>query len=96
MHEIIYNIYIWEYHYDTAINEEWLAFLMHEAKQRAKGRPIRFEEEKVPVEVVNKMIDDKIADNERVWEDAKKTDDVIGYVNKYWARKEYEKTLALL
>lgn len=96
MHEIIYNIYIWDYHYDTAINEEWLDYLLNEAKQKAKGRPVKVEEEKVSIEVINKMIDDKIADNRKVWEEAKKTDDVIGYVNMYWARKEYEKALALL
>lgn len=68
---------------------------MHEAKENAKGRPVRVEEEKVFIEVINKMIDDKIAHNRKVWEDAKKTDDVIGYVNTYWARKEYEKYLEL-
>lgn len=41
------------------------------------------------------MIDDKIADNEKVWEEAKKTDDVLWYVHTYWARKEYEEYLAL-
>lgn len=96
MHEIIYNIYIWDYHYETCIDEEWLAILLYDAKRRAKGRPVRVEKEKVPIEVIHKMIDDKIAHNRKVWEEAKKTDDVLWYVNKYWARKEYEKTLALL
>ncbi len=96
MHQIIYNIYIWDYHYETCIDEEWLAYLMHEAKERAKSRPVRVEKEKVPIEVVNKMIDDKIAHNEKVWEEAKKTKNPVEYVERYWLMKEIKKDKELL
>lgn len=95
MHEIIYNIYIWDYHYETAIDEQWLAILLLDARHIAKGKPVRVEEEKIPIEEINRMIDNKIAHNQKVWEEAKKTDDVIGYVNTYWARDYCKKALAL-
>lgn len=34
--EKIYEIYIWDYHWETAIDEIWLCILMHEAESIAK------------------------------------------------------------
>ena len=95
MHEIIYNIYVWDYHYETAIDEEWLAFLMHEAKERAQGRPIRVEKEKISIEEMNSIMQAKIDDNEKIWWDAKKTKNPAEYVERYWLLKDIEKEKAL-
>jgi hypothetical protein len=90
MYEIIYNIYIWDYHYETCIDKEWLSIILHKAKQDFPWKEIRVVKENIPIEQIHKMIQDKIDDNERVWEEAKKTDDVIWYVNRYWARKDFD------
>lgn len=93
MYETIYHIYIWDYHYESYLDEDWLAMIYEAAKRDFPWKDIRIMKENIPSEQIYKIIQDKIDDNKRVWEEAKKTDDVIGYVNRYWARKSYENTL---
>ena len=73
MHEIIYNIYIWDYHYETCIDEEWLKYNLEQAKNKSKWKPVRVEKEKVPKGEIDRMINRKIDHCERIWEEAKKT-----------------------
>jgi hypothetical protein len=40
---------------------------MHEAKERAQGRPIRVEKEKISIEEMNSIMQAKIDDNEKIW-----------------------------
>lgn len=95
MHEIIYNIYIWDYHYDSAFNKEGLHFLLADAKSKAQGKLIRVQEEKISIEEMNRIIQDKIDDNEKIWREAKKTKNPTEYVERYWFLKDIEKEKAL-
>lgn len=95
MHEIIYNIYIWDYHYETCIDEEWLKYNLEVAKNKAKGKPVRVEKEKVPAWEVDRMINRNIDHCEQIWEEAKKTKNPEEYVERYFMIQDIKAEIEL-
>ena len=69
MNEIIYEIYIWGYHWETAIDEVGMAILWHEAKHIGELRKekVKYQEEKVSCQEIGRMQDRKYAAAEERW-----------------------------